>query len=133
VFLDEPTGGIDPGNARIVKDIIRRFRAEGGTVFLTTHDMAVADELCDRVGFIVDGRLPLIETPRTLKLDYGEPMVKVEVQNDGRLETHEFALDTLGSDATFQALLGSGRIETIHTEEATLEEVFIAVTGEELA
>lgn len=132
LFLDEPTGGIDPGNARLVKDIIRRFRADGGTVFLTTHDMTVADELCDRVGFIVDGRLPVVETPRQLKLDYGEPVVRVEVRTDDRLETREFALDALGSAGDFQALLGSGRIETIHTEEATLEDVFIEVTGEQL-
>ena len=132
LFLDEPTGGIDPGNARLVKDVIRRFRADGGTVFLTTHDMTVADELCDRVGFIVDGRLPVIETPRKLKLDYGEPVVRVEARTDGRLETHEFALDALGSADDFQAMLGSGRIETIHTEEATLEDVFIEITGEQL-
>ena len=132
VFLDEPTAGIDPGHARAVRDIIEDLQSGGTTVFLTTHDMTVADQLCDRVGFIVDGRLPLIEAPRTLKLEYGEPTVRVEFRTGGALDSREFSLTNLDSDDNFRELLRSGRVETIHTEEATLEDVFIEVTGEAL-
>lgn len=133
VFLDEPTAGIDPGNARSVKAVIEDLRQEGRTVFLTTHDMAVADQLCDRVGFIVDGQLAVIDTPRTLKLKHGEPSVKVEYRSDGTLANQVFPLTDLSDNETFQELLQSGQIETIHTAEATLEDVFIEVTGERLS
>ena len=132
VFLDEPTAGIDPGYARAMKAVIEDLQAGGTTVFLTTHDMAVADQLCDRVAFIVDGRLPLVDAPRTLKIEYGEPTVRVEYQTDGALESREFPLGELDDSEAFRELLRSGQVETIHTEEATLEDVFIEVTGEAL-
>lgn len=132
VFLDEPTAGIDPGNARAVMDAIEDLGTGGTTVFLTTHDMTVADRLCDRVGFVVDGRLPVVDAPRALKLEHGEPNVRVEFRTDDGVESRRFPLADLADDAAFRGLLARGRIETIHTEEATLEEVFLAVTGEEL-
>ena len=132
VFLDEPTAGIDPSNARSVRTVIKELQDDGTTVFLTTHDMTVADQLCDRVAFIVDGQLSVIETPRTLKLEHGTPTVRVEYRTDGTLDEQLFSLTDLGDDTTFQQLLRSGQIETIHTDEATLEDVFIEVTGSEL-
>lgn len=132
VFLDEPTAGIDPGNARAVKTVVEDLREAGTTVFLTTHDMTVADQLCDRVAFIVDGQLSVVDEPRTLKLKHGEPTVRVEYRTDGKLEVRTFPLDRLGDNKAFRDQLRHDRIETIHTEEATLEDVFIAVTGEEL-
>lgn len=132
VFLDEPTAGIDPANARAVKEVIENLRQQGKTVFLTTHDMAVADQLCDRVGFIVDGTLSVIDAPRSLKLEHGEPTVRVEYRTDGTLTERTFPLHSLGEDEAFRDLLRSGGVETIHTSEATLEDVFIEVTGAEL-
>jgi len=132
VFLDEPTGGIDPGNARSVMGLVEDLRERGRTVVLTTHDMAVADRLCDRVAFIVDGRIPVVDAPRALKLEHGEPTVRVEYRVDGTLETRTFPLSGLGDDGAFRELLGSDGVETIHTGEATLEAVFVAVTGEDL-
>ena len=132
VFLDEPTAGIDPGYARAMKDVIEDVRSAGTTVFLATHDMTVADQLCDRVAFIVDGRLALIDAPRTLKIEYGEPSVRVEYRADGAVNEREFPLTDLDTNEAFRTLLRSGRIETIHTREATLEDVFIEVTGEAL-
>jgi fluoroquinolone transport system ATP-binding protein len=132
VFLDEPTAGIDPGNTRTVKDIVEGLRADGTTVFLTTHDMAVADQLCDRVAFIVDGELPVIDAPRSLKLEHGEPTVRVEYRANGAIEERTFSLNGLGS-AEFCDLVRDGQVETIHMEETTLEDVFIEVTGAELA
>ena len=71
-FLDEPTTGLDPSIAADIKDIIKSKNAEGVTVFLTTHNMFIADELCDRVAFIVDGEIKLIDSPENLKLQYGD-------------------------------------------------------------
>jgi fluoroquinolone transport system ATP-binding protein len=125
IFLDEPTAGLDPANARKLKDIVLELKSGGRTVFLTTHDMTVADQLCDRVA--------LIDSPRELKIRQGERKVRVEYRKNGRTETGEFSLDGLGSDEGFLGLLRREQIETIHTEEATLEDVFIQATGRSLA
>jgi fluoroquinolone transport system ATP-binding protein len=71
--MDVPTAGLDPLSARRIKDLIKEQKATGKTVFLTTHDMSLADELCDRVALIVDGRIQVIASPRDLKLRYGHP------------------------------------------------------------
>ncbi len=132
LFLDEPTSGLDPMNARNIKDIVLDLQTAGKTVFVTTHNMTVADQLCDRVAFMIDGELPIIDVPKALKMSHGKRLVRVEVRRNGQLNSQEFALDTLDEDESFDALVDSGNIETIHTEEATLEDVFLAVTGEEL-
>lgn len=134
LFLDEPTSGLDPVNARRIKDLILWLRDRGTTVFVTTHNMQVAEELSDRVGFIVGGRLAEIDAPDTLKRRYGRRDVRVAYRNgsEGAQET-EFSLDGLGENPAFLRLLQSARrIESIHTTESTLENIFIEVTGEEL-
>jgi fluoroquinolone transport system ATP-binding protein len=132
LFLDEPTSGLDPTNARNVRDIVRDLQSNGTAVFLTTHDMAVADDLCDEVAFIVDGEIPVADAPAALKKRHGAPLVEVEFRRDGALETAQFDLETIGSDTEFNRLLAETQIERIHSSEATLEDVFIAVTGREL-
>ena len=132
LFLDEPTTGLDPVNARLIKELIEEQRSAGKTVFLTTHNMAVADELCHRVGFIVDGEVRLIDAPRELKLRYGRRVARVEYQSAGQTATRDFPLETLGNDADFIALLQGGQVQTIHTLEATLEDIFIESTGRRL-
>ena len=134
LFLDEPTSGLDPVNARKIKDLILEVRRRGTTVFITTHNMMVADELCDRVGFITDGVISEIDAPVTLKRRFGKREVKVAFQN-GSNETSEqsFPLDGLGSnDAFLQLIRSAPLLETIHTQETTLENIFIEVTGQEL-
>jgi fluoroquinolone transport system ATP-binding protein len=134
LFLDEPTSGLDPVNSRIVRDIIRQKQAQGTTIFLTTHDMMVADELSDRVAFIVDGVIQALDTPKALKLRYGRRSVQVEYLNGGSgLASREFELDGLGKNPEFLDVLRTYRVETIHTQETTLENIFIQVTGRELA
>ncbi len=133
IFMDEPTAGQDPANARRIKELIRAQKESGKTVFLTTHDMKVADELCDRVVFIVHGKIKLIDTPRELELRYGERKVRVEYQADNGPERQDFPLEGLGDNAGFLHLMRSDNIQTIHTQEATLEDIFIQVTGQSLA
>ena len=131
-FLDEPTTGLDPVGRRLIKDIILQKRKEGKAIFLTTHNMNDADELCDRVGFIVDGKLTLIESPRELKIRHGKKIVKVEFLNNGDLVKQDFYLKDLAENKAFLDLLRLGKIQTIHTAEATLDEIFIKATGRQL-
>ncbi len=133
LFLDEPASGLDPVNARLVKDVILQMRERGTTVFVTTHNMMVADELSDRVAFIVNGRLALIDAPAALKQRYGRRSVAVHYRNgDVDVDCKEFSLDGLGRNSAFIDLLNTYPIETIHTQETTLENIFIEVTGQEL-
>ena len=135
LFLDEPTSGLDPVNARNVKDLVLSLREQGTTVFVTTHNMMVADELCDRVAFITAGQLSVVDKPSSLKKQYGKRRVQVEYTNGAAdLATQEFDLDGLGDNAAFFELLKSANhLETIHTQETTLENIFIQVTGQELS
>ena len=84
-FLDEPTTGLDPAIAADIKQIIRDKNAAGTTIFLTTHNMFIAEELCDRVAFIVDGEIKLIDSPQNLKLQYGDQLVEVDYLNDEKI------------------------------------------------
>lgn len=128
LFLDEPTNGIDPVNSKIMKDMIREFRDQGGTVFLTSHIMSDVDELCDRVAFIVNGKLQEEDSPRNLKLKYGKRTVKVEYRENGDVATREFTMDEIKTPEFFE-LLKTKDIETLHSGETTLEDIFIKVTG----
>jgi fluoroquinolone transport system ATP-binding protein len=133
LFLDEPTAGLDPVNARRIVELVGAQKEAGRTIFLTTHDMLVADELCDRVAFIVDGKIQLIDSPRTLKLQHGQRRVRVEYAQESRLEHRDFPLDRLGENQEFGQLLRQHEIQTIHTLEATLADIFIQVTGRGLS
>lgn len=129
LFLDEPTNGLDPGNAMILKDMIKEFRDGGGTVFITSHIMADIEQLCDRVAFIVEGEIRLLDTPRNLMIQYGKKSVYLEYKNNGSTTKKEFPLENIGKNTEFLTLLQTKDIETIHSGETTLEDIFIQVTG----
>lgn len=129
LFLDEPTNGLDPTNAMILKDMIREFKKAGGTVFLTSHIMSDVDQLCDRVAFIVDGQISEIDSPRNLKMKYGKRTMKLEYKEKGKTVLEEFPMDGIGRNEKFIELLQTKDIETLHSGETTLEEIFIQVTG----
>lgn len=133
LFLDEPTSGLDPVNARKVKNIVLDLKARGRTIFLTTHDMSTADELCDRVAFVVDGEIVALNTPAELKIARSQRVVRVEYRGEnGALETAEFGMDGLADDPTFHEVLRGEHVETIHSREASLDDVFVEVTGRRL-
>jgi fluoroquinolone transport system ATP-binding protein len=133
LFLDEPTSGLDPVNARKVKNMILDLKARGRTIFLTTHDMSTADELCDRVAFVVDGEIVALDTPTELKIARSQRVVRVEYRgNNGALETAEFGMDGLADDPGFHAVLSDNQVETIHSREASMDDVFVEVTGRRL-
>lgn len=126
LFFDEPTSGLDPVNAHKIKQHILNLKAEGKTIFVTTHSMSTADEICDRVSFIIDGQLQVTDTPKNLKSEYGKEAVSVELTNGN---SNEFPLTNLGENAQFLTFIKQAEIKRIHTLEASLEEVFISVTG----
>lgn len=128
-FLDEPTTGLDPSIAADIKDIIKAKNAEGVTVFLTTHNMFIADELCDRVAFIVDGEIKLIDSPANLKLQYGDKLVDVEYMEKDEVMKKTFSIVLAEDKRLLQDIIENHEIQTMHTKEASLEEIFIKVTG----
>jgi fluoroquinolone transport system ATP-binding protein len=132
MFFDEPTSGLDPVNAHIIKEIILEQKKEGKTVFLTTHNMTVAEQLCDRVAFIVDGKLVTIGSPKDLMIEHGKRVVKVEFLKNGNIIDQEFELKDIGENAGFLDILKNAEIKTIHSCEATLEDIFIKLTGRNL-
>jgi fluoroquinolone transport system ATP-binding protein len=132
LFLDEPTAGLDPSRSRIIKDMILEQRKNGRCIILTTHDMHLAEELCDRVAFIVDGSIRLMDTPENLRLRAGDRSVKYTWREEA-LKAAELPLSALKDDARFLRLLKEGRIETLHTQEPSLEDLFISVTGRRLS
>ncbi|MFC1972460.1 ATP-binding cassette domain-containing protein [Chloroflexota bacterium] len=131
-FLDEPTTGLDPAIAETIKDIIREETAEGTTSFLTTHNMFLADDLCDRVAFIIDGEIKLIDSPKNLKLQYGQKMVDIEYIADGKIVKETLKTVDAAERKRIGEIVNKYEIRTMHSKEATLEEIFIQVTGREL-
>jgi fluoroquinolone transport system ATP-binding protein len=132
LFLDEPTSGLDPGYARMIKDIIIDLKRRGKTIFLTTHNMHDADELCDRVAFMVDGELKQIGSPRELKLQNGKRKVRVEARSPEGLTVKEFDFTGLAQNNEFLEIISSSNLEAIHSCEESLEDVFLRTTGKRL-
>ena len=132
LFLDEVTNGLDPKNARIIKDMIRTFKQNGGTVLLSTHLMNDVEELCDRVAFISDGKIKEISTPRALKLKHGKRILDVEYYDNTHTKLKTFELTNIGDNQAFLDLLKNYNIETIHSGETSLDEIFIKVTGDKI-
>lgn len=133
LFLDEPLSGLDPTTADTLKAVIRDLQKQGTTILMTTHNMHAADELCNVVAFINNGKIIARDSPRNLKLQYGEPGIKVEYKDDTGLASKTFVLDKAEDKAEFDALSASGKVETVHSQEATLEAIFKKLTGRELA
>ncbi len=134
LFLDEPTEGLDPASAESIRNIIREERDRGATVFLTTHDMLEADRLSDRVAFINQGKIVALDTPRNLKQQYGKRALKAEVASEGnRLENREIILDRPETAGDIENLFSKEKVVTVHSEEASLEDIFIRITGRGLS
>jgi len=136
LFLDEPSRGLDPISAREVRQTIKQLSDAGTTILLTTHLMDEADQLCQRVAFIVNGRLVANDTPRNLKLAHGQRALLVTLAGDPGSQNGNSALCemtlSLDDPADQQRLatwMTQDKVRAIHSREATLEEVFIEVAG----
>ena len=130
IFLDEPTRGLDPVVGREIRQLIVDMSKHGVTIFLTTHYMEEADQLCDRVAFLSEGRIVALDTPDNLKTVHGKHEVNVTLANS---ESRTINLDDPDAGREIQQLMSSGQVRTLHSAEATLEEVFIELAGRRLA
>lgn len=133
LFLDEPLSGLDPTTGSRIKEIILKKKKEGCTIFLTTHNMFLAEEVCNRVAFINDGRIVAMDSPRNLKLQYGEKSVKVEYRQGNDIKSEIFFLENEKDKKAFNNIINSKDVQTVHSMEATLEQIFIKLTGRGLA
>lgn len=130
LFLDEPTRGLDPRAARDLHETVAALATGGATIFLTTHDMNEADELCQRVAFLADGRLVALDTPRALKLSLARPL-ELDVVLDGGADEH-LRLHEPRDAARLQELIVGRRVRSMHSLEPTLADVFIQLAGSSL-
>ena len=129
LFLDEPTSGLDPRTAVGIRELIQEQKARGAAVFLTTHNMELADALSDTVAFLYGGVIAACDTPEALKRRYGRRDVRVRYRENGEELERTFPLD---DRAALTQFLTTADIVKLHSQEATLEEIFLQVTGREL-
>ncbi|HVU68390.1 MAG TPA: ABC transporter ATP-binding protein [Ktedonobacteraceae bacterium] len=132
LFLDEPGRGLDPIAGREVRDAIAQLSRDGMTILLTTHLLEEADQLCQRVAFINKGSLMANDTPRNLKLAHGQRTLLVtlgEKLNNGTLQEVTLKMDSPDDQARLAQWLAEGKVQALHSQEATLEEVFIEIAG----
>lgn len=125
LFLDEPTSGLDPNHTVIIRRSLENYKKQGKTVVLTTHNMTFAEQVCDRVAFIVDGCIKEIGRPSELKEKYATQEVILMSTNG----SYTYPLKGLGSNAEFLRQLQQGEVLRLETKEKSLEEIFTLVTG----
>ena len=126
LFLDEPTANLDPATSADVPALIREMNRQGTTIFLTTHNMEEAQELCDRVAFLNEGHLVEEGTPQALRLKYAEDSVELRYQDGTTLRVRK------EPEAIREALKHEGRLLTIHSQEPDLKTIFLQLTGRDL-
>jgi len=129
LFVDEPTRGLDPATARAVRQHIAALGRAGTTVFLTTHYLEEADYLCHRVAFIDEGQIVACDSPESFKITMGRRLLRVVLQD--RSERY-FSLQDPEDAARLQALIAAGQVLTLHSQEASLEDVYLKLTGRRL-
>ena len=129
LFLDEPTSGLDPSGAVLFRRIIEEERRKGTTVFLTTHNMLDADLLCDRVAFLSNGNIMALDTPKSLKEQNSNHRVRIDYLYRGRREEQTIEASELEAGIPF----AHDEIISVHSQEPTLEDMFIKYTGRGLS
>lgn len=129
--LDEPTSGLDPANSRLMKDIILEEKEKGKTILLTTHNMLDATELCDRVAFIVGGKICALDSPHNLIMSKGAASVTYTWMDHGE-QSASCSLDRISSDEQLKKLIEENRLQSIHSSEPTLNDIFMDITGRTL-
>ncbi len=128
LFLDEPTSGLDPSNSSDMKKMILEEKKKDKTIILTTHNMMDATELCDRVAFIVDGKVKALDTPHNLIMSKGASKIKYTYFDQEEI-IGECLLDKISEDLILQRLMKENRLLSIHSSEPTLNDIFLEVTG----
>ena len=129
LFLDEPTSGLDPAGAVLFRKLIERERQKGTTVFLTTHNMLDADLLCDRVAFISNGKIVALDTPGNLKEQNSNHSIIIHYLYQGKRAEQTVEAPELKAGIPFVY----DEIISVHSQEPTLEDIFIQYTGRRLS
>ncbi|MEB7455072.1 ABC transporter ATP-binding protein [Lysinibacillus sphaericus] len=128
LFLDEPTSALDPVNTEHIYNGLRKLNNMGTTIFLTTHDMSEAEILCDRVAFLHKGKIRAIGTPSDLKQEFGTDSMTVELKNGTQEVIQNGAQD---AEKLYQWMQAND-VTRIHTNEPTLGDIFMQITGSDL-
>lgn len=129
LFLDEPGSGLDPRSAREIRQMILDLKEQGKTILITTHNMEEADFLCDYLAIIHKGSIRAMDTPTNLKKRYGEDVLMIKTVKG---DIYESPLNTKASSDIFEKLSENNQVSFVHSKEATIEDVFIKLTGEKL-
>ena len=134
IFLDEPTAGLDPHVALHIRELVKNLREQGKTIFLTTHYMEEADELCNRVAIINQGKIVQLDTPTRLKDSIGGALLKLVVYDDvnGGETVETYTPDSRDAAERIRDLIESGIRYKIESKSVSLEDVFIKLTGSKL-
>lgn len=133
LFLDEPTSGLDPSSAASIHGVLQELNSQGATIFITTHNMEEADQLCHRVAFLNDGLIAELGRPEDLKREYGEERLVVTLLQDGQQVQHSMPLRGMETGHQVGRWLTDGDVIAIHSVESTLADIFIRATGRKLA
>lgn len=128
LFLDEPTAALDPATTEEIHKLLKELRKEGTTIFLTTHNMEEADELCDEVAFLNNGEIMELGKPSELKLKYANDTIEILFDDDKLITIDKKASSIL------KALKENSKknIKSIHSQEPNLAEIFLTLTGRDL-
>ncbi|MDQ0230877.1 ABC transporter ATP-binding protein [Metabacillus malikii] len=129
LFLDEPTSALDPVNTKHIYKGLNRLKENGTTIFLTTHDMNEAETLCDRVAFLHEGEIQLLDTPKKLRTTFANDTLTLEL-TDGNKVTINKGPD--GAQAVYD-YMKEDKIVSIYSNEPTLGDIFVEVTGRKLS
>jgi len=128
LFLDEPTSALDPVNTEHIYNGLRKLNDLGTTIFLTTHDMSEAEILCDRVAFLHKGKIRAIGAPNDLKQEFGTDSMTVELKNG----TQEIIQNGAQDAEKLYRWMQANDVTRIHTNEPTLGDIFMQITGSDL-
>lgn len=128
LFLDEPTAALDPANSQHIHRGLKALQEKGTTIFLTTHDMYEAETLCDRVAFLFEGAVRLLDAPKKLRRDYADNTLTLELDNG---ETRVLDKGAAGASEV-SAFMKKNAIASMYTNEPTLGDIFVDITGREL-
>ena len=126
-FMDEPTSGLDPAARAEVHAMLRELKTAGATIFITTHDMAEAETVCDRIAILNDGRIVAEGEPESLKLRFARNKLTIVTKSRGVIEATK---DAQSADLVHE-LMVANEIQSLHSDEPNLEEVFLELTGRE--
>lgn len=129
LFLDEPTSSLDPAISAEIHKLLKELNRQGTTIFLTTHDMVEADKLCDRICFLNEGKIVGLDTPENLKLKYAKKVITVKLK--GRSEKISVGMNAESAER-IRSWIATESLESIHSYEPTIEEIFLKVTGRDL-